>query len=241
MSNILLIHGWDYENYHNKNVISAWDNRIKFVKKLKKNHKVIYFDLPGFASNKPKTKKAFNLDDYAKYIKNYIEENDLKIDYILGYSFGGAIAIRYKTLFKTNEKLILISPAIDRVTSNDKTFIKTPKMVEPLRNYARNMYVTHKLKVKEMVYGDTFLKNTYQNIVRINMRNELLKVDKKDYHIIFGKQDDMVKTDIKIPKENISIIEKGGHDIANTHTENLVKNIDEYILKTLKPKITINN
>ena len=36
MKKILLIHGWDYENYYGRIDHNAWQNRKKFLEELKK-------------------------------------------------------------------------------------------------------------------------------------------------------------------------------------------------------------
>ena len=114
MKNILLIHGWDYENYYGHINHSAWDNRSKFINELAIDNKVYYMDLPGFGLRKEPYAKVWTLDDYAKFINNYIKINNLNIDYILGYSFGGAVALQYKKNYTMHIKEILVSPALVR-------------------------------------------------------------------------------------------------------------------------------
>ena len=190
--NILLIHGWNYRNYYNQTKDIAWNNRIDFVNKLKEKYNVYYPDLPGFGNNKSPNSKGWTLDDYSKYIDTYIKENNLNIDYIVGYSFGGAVAINYKYKFNKSIKLILISPAIIRNEKKSRKFIKTPKLFRNIRNKLRDFYLIHIVKTNEMVYGDRFLRNTYQNIVRINMLPIIEKMNDQDINIIYGKDDNMV-------------------------------------------------
>lgn len=235
MKKILLIHGWDYENYTTQtNKKDAWHNRIKFVNKLKKKYSIVKLNLPGFCGQVEPKEKMWSLDDYATYIHDYITKNNLKIDYILGYSFGGAVAVKYKRNYKTNIKLILVSPAIIRNFDNSKKIIKTPKIVSGLRRLLRNIYTSYILKVPEMQYGTKFLRNTYQIIVRDNLIEELNKLNKSDFIIIYGKRDTMVdpinlyKIIDKTKKNNINFIEDGSHDIANTHTNEVIELIVKY-------------
>ena len=232
--NILLIHGWNYKNYYNKTNDIAWANRLDFIKDLEKKYNVYYPDLPGFGKNKSPKETKWSLDDYCKYIDNYIKDNKLNIDYIIGYSFGGAVAINYKYKFNKDIKLILISPAIIRNNKKSKKFITTPKIFTPIRNKLRDFYLINIAKTKEMVYGDRFLRNTYQDIVRINMLPILEKLNYRDIKIIYGKDDDMVlpyEVYNKINnnfKKQITIID-GDHDIANTNKDKLVTIITETI------------
>lgn len=229
MKTILLIHGWDYDNYnHRIKNKEAWNNRKKFIEALKKKYNVIYPDLPGFGNMVEPKAKQWTLDDYANYIDMYIKDNNLTIDYVLGYSFGGAVAIRYKKKFNNNIKLILISPAIIRNSNSNKKFIATPKILDKLRKYLRNLYTIYVTKTPEMKYGTNFLRNTYQIIVREELIGELETFNPNDFIIIYGENDDMVDPNRMISevkpelKLRINIIKNGEHDIANTHTEELV-------------------
>jgi len=236
MKKILLIHGWNCDNYYGRIDTFAWHNRIKLIEKLEKDYLVKYPDLPGFGLQEEPNVKGYTVEDYADFIHNYIEENDFYPDYILGYSFGGAVAVEYLKKYG-DVKLVLVSPALIRNFNNSKKFIKTPKIVDPLRNLVRDIYLIYKVKVPEMVYGTKFLRNTYQTIVRVELADTLKEFDPKDFIIIYGEKDDMVDPNrmLKIVDSNIKkrihIISGGSHDIANTHTEELVSIIKKYVKK----------
>lgn len=235
MKTILLIHGWDYANYTKQtNKLDAWHNREKLVSKLSEKYKVYKLNLPGFCGEKEPRSKEWDLNNFAEYINKYIIKNNLKLDYILGYSFGGAVAVKYKNLYKTKTKLILISPAIIRNFENSKTFVRTPKILTFLRKIMRNFYASYIVKVPEMKYGTRFLRNTYQIIVRDNLILDLEKLNPKDILIIYGEDDSMVDPKTLYNKINrtfinrIKFIEKGSHDIANTHINEIMEIIDKY-------------
>ena len=109
--------------------------------------------------------------------------------------------------------------------------------MNPIRNWIRDLYLIHKVKVPEMVYGTKFLRATYQSIVRVETMGNLQQIEKDNFIIIYGDQDNMVNPhrlyelsneDIK---KRIKFIKNGGHDIANTHTKELVDIVDEFINK----------
>lgn len=234
--NILLIHGWDYDNYKGRTTNIAWENRMKFINKMQEEGYTVYYpDLPGFGNQDEPNATSWTLDDYASFINDYITSNNLKVDYILGYSFGGAVAVTYKKIFNPNIKEILVSPALIRNADKSKEFIKTPKILDALRKELRDLYLIKIVKNEEMMYGTKFLRNTYQNIVRVNMLPVIEEMNASDFKIIYGSEDTMVNPSLVIQtvneelKSRISVIEGGGHNIATTHTDKLVDIINEFV------------
>ncbi len=234
---MLLIHGWNYLNYTSQTTEKdAWHNRKIMVDELEKNFQVYKLNLPGFCGAEEPS-KSWTLDDYATYIYEYIKKNNLKIDYILGYSFGGAVAIRYKTKYQDSAKLILVSPAIIRNQNSSKKFFKTPKAISGLRNFIRDLYLIHIVKTEEMVYGTKFLRASYQSIVREDLTDEIKKIPAPDFIIIYGDQDNQVNPHQVINylgneyTNNIIIIKDGGHDIGTTHVKEVGKAILLFSLK----------
>jgi len=231
---ILLVHGWNYNNYTNMTAeTDAWHNRKNFVSALEQKYEVYKLNLPGFCGEaEPINSSGWKLDDFAKYINNHLTKNKLNVDYILGYSFGGPVLVRWKTMFSQNTKLILVSPAIIRSSNNSKTFIQTPRLLTPIRNYLRNQYIIHIVKTKEMVHGTKFLCNTYQIIARDDLRLELQTIDPNDISLVLGDKDTQISPQKLYDslddnfKSTVHFINGGGHDIATTHTEKVVKVID---------------
>ncbi|MBQ6840645.1 MAG: alpha/beta hydrolase [Bacilli bacterium] len=235
MKKILLIHGWNYRNYTNQtNEKDAWHNRQEFVEELSKNYEVYKLNLPGFCGEK-EYKDAWTLNDYAKYIDDYLKNNKLTVDYILGYSFGGAVAITYYLKYGNGEKVILVSPAIIRNNDKSKNFVKTPEIFNKLRSFLRNQYIIHVVKTPEMVHGTKFLRDTYQIIVRVDLKDEVLKIPEENLLIIYGEEDNMVNPHMVLEylprdyKKRVKMISNGGHNIGKTHYKEIIKLIKDNI------------
>lgn len=226
--NILLLHGWNYRNYTSQTKEKdAWHNRDDLVKELEKEYNVYKLNFPGFCGTK-EPDKAWGLDDYAEYVNDFVKKLNVKIDCILGYSFGGAVAIRYKTKFNLDEKIILVSPAIIRTQKKSKKFLKTPKIFDGLRCLIRDFYLIHIVKTNEMVYGTKFLRKSYQSIAREDLKDEIKKISKKDFIIIYGEKDEQVNPSSVINylgseyKNNIKLIKDGMHNIGVTHVKEVI-------------------
>ena len=186
-------------------------------------------NFPGFCKEPEPKEKSWDLEDYANFVNEFIKKTAVNIDYILGYSFGGAVAVSYNRLYNNNQKLILISPAIIREYKKSKNFIQTPKIVEPIRNILRDLYLIHIAKTNEMVYGTQFLRNSYQQIVRIELLNQLEQINPNLVTIIYGDKDEMVNPHFVLQNikteyhDSIHLLPEGRHDIANTHTDDIMQ------------------
>jgi pimeloyl-ACP methyl ester carboxylesterase len=233
MKSILLLHGWNDENYTTMtDSTDAWVNREKFVKELEKHFKVYKINFPGFCGE-PEPNKPWYLKDFASYVFNYLRKNNLEVDYILGYSFGGAVATLYNALLDPTQKIILISPAIARngVKPIDKD--KTPGFLQPLRNKLREIYLKKVIKNPYMVNGTEFLSKSYQNIVRVELIKELNRVNPELLTVIYGAHDEMVNPPYVMKnldeehRNRVHLIVSGGHDIANTNTDEIISIISK--------------
>ena len=223
MKSILLLHGWNDENYTSQTKSKdAWDNREDFVDKLSKHFKIYKLNFPGFCGQ-TEPDKPWYLKDYVEYVYKYIKDNNLKVDYILGYSFGGAVATLYNVMKDPTQKIILISPAIARnnVTPKDKP---TNPLLKPIKNF----YLKNIVKNKYMLHGTKFLNESYQNIVRIELIKELNMIKPDLLTIIYGSEDHMVNPNYVMNnldnkhKDKVHVIEGGSHDIANSHPDDII-------------------
>ncbi len=229
MKKILLLHGWNNLNYTNQTKEKdAWHNRKEFVDALDKKYEIYKINFPGFCGQE-EPNKAWKLSDFAAYVNEYLNKNKLKVDYILGYSFGGAVAIQYNKEYDNNQKLILISPAITRNKDKSKKYIKTPTFLNPIRNFLRDIYLIYVVKNKYMVSGTKFLRGTYQNIVRVELLDDLKQIDPQKLTIIYGEKDTMVNPKYIINNiskklnERVHLIKEGGHNIAKTHPQEIME------------------
>ena len=142
--NLLLLHGWDYDLYSLRSTSNdPWNNYKKLIKLLENRFNIYKLNFPGFCNQEEPTDKEWNLENYSRYVDKYIKDNNLNIDYILGYSFGGAVATKWKTITKSDVKLILVAPAIIRDSNKSRKFIKTPKFMNNIRKLIRDFYLIY--------------------------------------------------------------------------------------------------
>lgn len=168
-----------------------------FVNKLKEEYEIQYMNLPGFCKEPEPKNKGWNLSDYANFIEKYIKNNNFEPDFVLGYSFGGAVSLRWKTQYIKKTPIILMSTVIIRNPTNKNLKVKYwPNNLSFLRTILRNLYLIYIIKNPEMKYGTKFLRRTYQNIVRVDMTKELLKINPKEIKLIYRIKDEMVSPNL---------------------------------------------
>lgn len=227
---ILLIHGWNYTNYTSSGCTNAWTNRSKFAEALSKYFNVVAINLPGFCGQKD-PENPWILDDFVQYVDKIIKKE--QPDYILGYSFGGAIALRWKKVTgDTLVKAFLVSPAIlRRYEHEDLGFVRKmfkTMFPEKLISLLRDFYLTQIVKNPYYTRANRVMRETYRNIVSVDLRQDLLGV-RDSLTLIYGERDSATPSDLvqeclkhSATHHNLHIISSGGHDIANSHTDELV-------------------
>ncbi len=189
---ILLLHGWNYKNYNSCINSNSYLWNQNFLNELEKHFSIQILIFPGFFGQKEPKEKEWFLENYSDFVYDFLKENQ-DIKYILGFSFGGAVALNLKNEYKTNQKIILISPAIFRKVS--KKNISIPKFVKKIipkfiLNFFKKIYLIYIVKNPFYKHGSKFLQKSYLNIVKIDLRKTLLKFFKnKDILIIFGNKD----------------------------------------------------
>jgi len=244
---IALIHGWNWKNYSSlcsERKKNAWENRNKLVEELEKDFEVFKFNLPGFCGEPEPVNKVWNLEDFARHLENLLAKNNFIPDIILGYSFGGAVALKWKTLFKKQTKIVLISPAISRkyeIKQSQSKLRQFAKSLLPnfLTKALRNFYLVHILKNPYYSYGTKFLKKTYLNIVLIDLSQELQQIPPDEIQLIFGAKDTATPPKLLLDKissiklkNRFAVMENGDHNIGQTHFREIRETVKKFVGQT---------
>ncbi len=245
---LLLLHGWDWKNYPQFNKPDSWSNRSAFVTELRKNVQIETPSLPGFG-NSTIPDRPWDLEDYADWLEHILRTNDYSG--ILGYSFGGAVLTRWAKKYLINQdlaknykqpQLFFVSPAIvrryARANSLFSRWNRSVRKTFPLAaRLFQHLYLCYWINNEYYRYGGTFQRNTYFNIVRLNLSDELALILKNGIKpcIIFGANDTATPPSLLYEAapaaiKYISIIDNGGHDIANSHTKELVRIIFQRLI-----------
>lgn len=80
---ILFLHGW-------RDDLHTFDPLVPF---LSTDHRVVRVDLPGFGESEM-PRAPWHLDDYVRFVADFIDKLGIKVDSLVGHSFGGRIVIK---------------------------------------------------------------------------------------------------------------------------------------------------
>lgn len=227
----LIIHGWGRG-------AKSWLT----VKNLleKKGLLVLAPDLPGFGQN-PAPTQAWYLDDYVNWLNHFCEENHLNQFFLLGHSFGGAIALKFSLQYPEKvKKLFLVAPALIRKKSLKKIFLK--KIASFLNKFLKlnkslfwRKFFYRLLRIKsDYLELEGVMKETYLNIIEEDLSKKLDKLSVSTI-IIWGKKDNILPVKQaylikeKIKDAQIVIIPSANHNLAEKTPAILVEKILENI------------
>lgn len=220
---LLILHGWGSDLRIFDQVTTA----------LSQNFQLILVDLPGFgrSSSLP---YPFTLDDYTLTVEGFLTALEINEVFVLGHSFGGAVAIKLATLSNKVKRLIL----------EDSSGIRNKDLMVKLKIY---IYKTLKLILSEKyreklrrVLGSSdyrsagVLRSTFVKVVNENIQNTLSKINLPTL-LIWGRNDketpiaqaEIMREEIKNSK--LLIIENAGHFPHLDKPEEFIKAIKGFL------------
>ena len=227
----IILHGWN----------SGSDRWLVEAKKIaEKGFLVIVPDLPGFGES-DKLQYPWRVNDYLKWFEDFLAE--LKIDnfYLLGYSFGGAVAAKVAIKYPQRvQKLFLVAAAVIRKKTTQKDTLagaaKIIKFFQFLPFYALFRKAVYKFIIRksDYVYTEGVMKETYLNVISDDVSYKLSFI-KVPTVIIWGDQDQSVpienahEINRKVKNSKIVIIPGADHlmhkKIPELLTERILQNI----------------
>lgn len=158
----IILHGWG----------SASDRWIKEAEIIsEKNFRIIIPDLPGFGQS-DKLPSPWRINDYIKWLEDFTGQLRIENFYLLGYSFGGALAVKMAVKYPQRvQKLFLVSAAIIRKRTAPKSFAQRfSKLIKlfyflPGYTFFRKAVYKFVIRKSDYIYTEGIMKDTYLNVV----------------------------------------------------------------------------
>ncbi len=164
--NLIMLHGWLGNNL----------SLLPLANCLKDEYTSYLLDIPGFGMSY--IDKSYTLEEVSNMIYKFILENNIQNPIIIGFSFGGRIALKLAELY--NYKIVLISTPIydyrSIFTKNKLKFYKLFKIYKPSSDYLMSNDIQKSI-----------MKNIFKDMKNINLNNI-----KSDVLIIYGNKDKVV-------------------------------------------------
>ena len=240
-----------YEKYGNNKkvllILPGWgDTRNTFnyyINSLKDKFTIYIFDYPGFGNSKYPN-YSLTIDDYALYIKKFMQENSINNPYIICHSFGCRIALlligKYRLLV---DRLIIIGGAgIRRKSIRRKIKYYKYKLLKKLSIFIskkkRNNYLNklfNKYSSEDYRSLNEIQRTSFSNIINTDLR-KYLKYIYCSTLLIWGEDDN--STPLKdgklmnklINDSGLIVIKKGTHFVYLEYPLYIL-NIINYFLK----------
>lgn len=182
----LILHGWGSK-------AEKWEGIGELL--VKRGFKVIIPDLPGFGlSQLPPN--PWSLDDYCAFLEEFIKKacgELVEPFYLLGNSFGGAVAVKYALKHPEKiKKLFLVAAACIRKKTIKKSVLKWASKV--LKNFSfLPFYSFIRKKIYQLIRSDyadfdNVMKETYLKVISEDFSESLSSI-KIPTVIIWGDKD----------------------------------------------------
>lgn len=184
----LVLHGWGSSS-------DKWIEEAEIISK--KGYKVIIPDLPGFGLS-DKLEAPWTVNNYVKWLEEFTKAINAENFYLLGYSFGGALAVKITVKYPQRvQKLFLVAAAVIRKKTTDKNLsAKISKFIKlfyflPYYKFFRKAVYKFIIKKSDYVYTEGIMKQTYLNVIAddISFNLPFIKVPTV---IIWGDRDQAV-------------------------------------------------
>lgn len=234
---ILILHGWNLSSAKYKPLQRELEN---------KGYMVLSIDLPSFGKANPLI-HPYDIQDYGKYIIDYLNKKNIKKIIIIGHSFGGRIGIYLSLNYsKLIEALILSgTPGLGAdLTSKEKIYLFMAKLGKvifsmPILSIFADM--ARKFMYKLVGSYDYYktsgvLRKTFQNIVGYRLEPLLDKINIPTL-IIWGQSDKIVPVKVAygmnklIKNSRLVIINDSRHGVPWTHPKEFADEVEKFLKK----------
>ncbi|MEK7540922.1 MAG: alpha/beta hydrolase [Patescibacteria group bacterium] len=225
----LILHGWGSNS-------ERWQKVGELL--AEKGLKTIIPDMPGFGkSETPKT--PWNFNSYVSWVEEFAKILDLKNFYLLGHSFGGAIAVKVavNSPQKINKLFLAASACIRKKTAIKKVLAKISKVAKifsflPYYLLIRRAFYKFIIKKSDYVYVEGIMKETYLKAISEDLSCYLSFI-KAPTIIIWGDKDESTPVENahfinkKISNSKLIIIPDADHNLNQKSPDILAEKIIE--------------
>ncbi len=223
---VLVLHGWGIGS-------DSWVEAAVLL--AQGGFRVIVPDMPGFGKSQV-PERAWNVDDYVGWVKDFTDELKLDNFVLMGHSFGGQVATKFAAKYPEKvDKLILCAAAVVRrprlgsrqllakyLAKTKVIFQHIPFGIYPvLRKIVYRIAGTRDYAQLQGVMAQTFLnvvaESVLDSVKRINIPTLIVWGDKDTETPI----EDAHEISHQLINSKLITIPGAGHKLHRTHTQEL--------------------
>ncbi len=227
----VIFHGWGSNS-------TRWS--IVAEQLSQQGYKVIVPDLPGFGESTALS-TAWNMNNYIKWVEEFVKELNLEEFYLMGHSFGGALACKLAIKYPQEvKKLFLVAAAsVRKKTVTKSTYKNLSKVVKifsflPFYELFRKSFYKFIIRKSDYVHVPDQMKETYKNVISEDL-SQFTGFIRTPTVIIWGDKDqstpieDAYFMNSKIKNSKLVVIAGAGHALNKECPEILAEKILENI------------
>jgi len=212
---LLVLHGWGSN-------AERWRQVAEILGK--KGYRVFVPDLPGFGKSQ-EPDAVWGLDEYVLFVNDFAETLGLDKFFLLGHSFGGALACKFALKYPQKiEKLFLVAAACIREKTQKKKILKVLSFFKFVP-FARRFFYRFVLKSD---YPETkgIMREIFLKVIKDDLSEELSKINLPTV-IVWGDKDGVTPLwqgrliNSKIKNSELFVIERQNHALQITVPEEL--------------------
>lgn len=145
-------------------LLHGWGQNIEMMRPLGDhllNKRVTILDFPGFGES-DELENPWTIEDYEKFLEEFLKELKIKKPTLIGHSFGGRVAITYAAKNKVEKVVLLGSPCVreNKINKKEKLLKKMKKipLLKGIGEYMKKYIGSEDYKNATPVMRETLVK-----------------------------------------------------------------------------------
>lgn len=229
---LVILHGWGL----------SLKEYVELAKLLAEKFYVVVPEFPGFGQTPP-PRRPFNVEDYAKALKKFLDEQEISQAHFIGHSFGGRVLLRLANLYPDLVKTLTLTgcPGIEKfhlkrsakraIYWSAAKALRLFTFIPPIKRLRTKFYAHRDLGQVEGIMKQTFLK-----VIKENLTADARKIQQPTL-LLWGNRDQMApvydaeKMLKVIPHSHLKIFTKVGHKLPYEKPHEFAREVMQFVAK----------